>query len=539
MSLFKNMTIKLRFTLIISLIAAVLIIQGLVLFYTNEKILEQASNIADQQIPILNKAHKLKLNVVQVQQWLTDISATRALNGLDDGFKEAENNANQFRQLISELKVLDPERSQDYDAMLPVFNAYYDVGKSMAQAYIEQGPEGGNVMMSRFDKVAANISDTVDKFLAASIEESNEALSQQKALLPKVEAVVVVFAFIILLGVFVLFLNMLKMVKTLNMLPPIVNKLAGGDLTAHFEVQGNDEIAQIMKALNSMQDKISKMVNHIQETTLQLNKTADNLVRKSSDSDRDAQELFSETEQVATAMNEMSSTVREVAKSITHTAESADVANKETKAGNDIVNKTITDIQSLSDNIDNAASTIRQLEEDSMSISKVLEVIQGIAEQTNLLALNAAIEAARAGEQGRGFAVVADEVRTLAGRTQESTEEIRIMIDKLQSGSRQSVEAMNSSCEKASKTVEHASSAGSSLTTISQSISEINDMSTQISHAAKEQDTVAEEVNRSVVKIHDMAQRTAGESHETVALSENLVSLSATLESMTKEFKTH
>jgi len=539
METLRKLTIKTRFTLIICFVALISIVQGIILFSNNDSILKQASSIANTEIPLLNKAHELKLSVVQVQQWLTDISATRGQDGLNDGFDEAEKQAKNFRQLISELKKLDTSHSQEYDAMLPIFDEYYNTGKKMAQAYIDSGPEGGNKMMASFDSVAAKISESVDAFLEKSIQRSGAALHEEEELSLQAEKTVIITVLAVLVGLVLLYFIMTNMVKTLSLLPPVVNKLAVGDLTTTFQVEGEDEVSQIMSSLDTMQSKLLSMVTQIQQTSSHLNKTAEHLSDKSNAANTDAQELYSETDQVAIAMNEMSSTVREVANNISQSAESAEEANLETKAGERIVEQTIAEMRDLSTQVDDAATTIRVLEENSETISKVLEVIQGIAEQTNLLALNAAIEAARAGEQGRGFAVVADEVRTLAGRTQESTEEIRSMISKLQSGSQQAVEVMNSSCEKASTTVEQAASAGVSLNTIAKSVEQINNMSTQIAHAAKEQDTVAEAVNQSVVKIHDMASRTAEESHETVSLSEALVDLSAELEGMTEQFKTH
>ena len=538
MDLFQRFTIKARFTLLISFISLISLTQGAILFSSNDNILGQATIIADIEIPLLNKAHELKLATVQVQQWLTDISATRAQDGLNDGFDEAEKQAKVFYKLVADLQLLDTKNSQRYEGLKPVFAAYYTAGKTMAQAYIDEGPEGGNKMMGNFDAAAAKMTETVDEFLDQSIIRSKEALEEEKSLMSETVTIISVTVLSVLIGLALLYFIMTKMVKTLTLLPPVVNKLASGDLTTVFDASGQDEISQIMGSLNELQIKLQNMVKQMQDTGVHLNQTAGRLSTKASDASVDAQKLYAETEQVAAAMNEMNSTVTEVANNTDKTALSAETANNETKAGKELVDKTVIDMRSLSEKIDNGATTIRELEENSESISKVLEVIQGIAEQTNLLALNAAIEAARAGEQGRGFAVVADEVRTLAGRTQESTEEIRSMIEKLQTGSRQAVEVMDSSCEKAAETVNKAVSAGASLNTIADAVELINTMSTQIAHAGKEQETVVEEVARSVVKIHDTASRAADESKETVTLSEQLLELSVALEGMTNQFKT-
>ncbi len=172
MGALNNMKLGMRFLLLTVLLVVVVVIESGVIIMDSVAISGQSSRLAENKIPILNKAYELKLSVVQVQQWLTDISATRGRDGLNDGFDEAENNAKAFRMLINELIALDSEHAERYQAMLPVFNAYYDVGKKMAQSYIDQGPDGGNQMMAQFDEVAAKMAEEVDSFLARVEEET-------------------------------------------------------------------------------------------------------------------------------------------------------------------------------------------------------------------------------------------------------------------------------------------------------------------------------------------------------------------------------
>ncbi|THB70290.1 MAG: methyl-accepting chemotaxis protein [Gammaproteobacteria bacterium] len=218
-----------------------------------------------------------------------------------------------------------------------------------------------------------------------------------------------------------------------------------------------------------------------------------------------------EVDKVATAMTEMSATVHEVARNATEAAEAAQRADEETSKGKMVVSQAIEAIDLLASEVNDAAQVIHRLEQDSDEIGAVLDVIRGIAEQTNLLALNAAIEAARAGEQGRGFAVVADEVRTLAQRTQQSTQEIQNMIERLQSGAQDAVKAMEQGRSRAQVGVEQAAEAGTSLETIAQAVGTISDMNTQIATAAEEQSVVAEEINLNIVSISDMADKLANE----------------------------
>ena len=252
---------------------------------------------------------------------------------------------------------------------------------------------------------------------------------------------------------------------------------------------------------------------------------------------RDTLQQQSETSQVVTAMNEMTATVQEVARHATEAASAANKADHASVEGKKVVLSTMNAIEALSSEVHSAANVISQLEKDSENIGTVLDVIKGIAEQTNLLALNAAIEAARAGEQGRGFAVVADEVRTLASRTQQSTQEIQAMIENLQVGAQTAVKVMDESRAKAESSVSQAAKAGGSLEDITHSVSLINDMNTQIATAAEEQSAVAEEINRNIVNISEIVDRTADGANQTSIASEELASLAAQLQQLVNQFK--
>ena len=234
----------------------------------------------------------------------------------------------------------------------------------------------------------------------------------------------------------------------------------------------------------------------------------------------------------------MTTTIQEVARNAAEAANAATTALAQTEKGQGVVQSTIDSIGGLASEIDRAASVINELEAQSVNIGSVLDVIRGIAEQTNLLALNAAIEAARAGEQGRGFAVVADEVRTLASRTQESTEEIQGMIESLQTGSQQAVKVMQESNVQAQTTVEQASEAGGALSDISSSVTTINDMNMQIANAAEEQGLVSEEVNRNVIRMNDEQGRVSESSAQISRAGEDLAQLAAQLQQLVQQFRT-
>ena len=317
----------------------------------------------------------------------------------------------------------------------------------------------------------------------------------------------------------------------------VLRKLDSGDLTHQVHYKSDDEFGQMANDLNNAVSTQRQMISHVLNTVEQLATAGEEMSAVTDQTTRTVNEQRSQTEQVATAMNEMTATVQEVASNITQTADSAREADDHTQEGARVVQQAVDKINTLAQQIESSAQTIAEVEQNSEAISAVLEVIRGIAEQTNLLALNAAIEAARAGEQGRGFAVVADEVRTLAGRTQESTEEINEMIEKLQEGSRRAVEVMEQSREQSQSAVEYAARSGEALRTISDAVQQINQMSAQIASAAEQQRAVSEEINRNIVAINDMSSQTAAGAEETAGASQELARMATELQDMVRQFK--
>lgn len=311
-----------------------------------------------------------------------------------------------------------------------------------------------------------------------------------------------------------------------------------GDLTKRLDEKGSYEIAGLGMAFNQFAEKVRTLVMDVTHSTVQLSAAADQMSVITDQSNKNISRQRAEIDQVATAMNEMTAAVQEVARGASEAANSAQDADREAEQGKTVVNNTVSAITSLAQEVENASAVINELEKDSEQIGTVLDVIRGIAEQTNLLALNAAIEAARAGEQGRGFAVVADEVRTLASRTQQSTQEINDMIERLQNGARDAVKAMDQGRTQATTSVEQAGLAGQSLATITKAVARITEMNTQIASAANEQSTVAEEVNRNVVNINDVADQVTQNASHTASSGTELARLANELRAMVGRFKT-
>jgi len=298
-----------------------------------------------------------------------------------------------------------------------------------------------------------------------------------------------------------------------------------GDLTTKLDDSSNDELGELAYWFNTFVSKLRTMITDINGYATELTTNAEHMSTVTDRTSTGIKQQQSETDQVATAMNQMSETVQKVARNASSAASAANEADNEASKGKIVVKETIEAIDSLAAEVEKAGTVIQKLEEDSNGIGVVLDVIRGIAEQTNLLALNAAIEAARAGEQGRGFAVVADEVRTLAQRTQQSTQEIRAIIEHLQSGAKNAVKVMVAGKNQASISVEQAAKAGSSLDTITQVVTTITDMNTRIASAAEEHSAVAEEINDNVANISKAANHTAEASKQLTKLADDLQSL--------------
>jgi len=310
-----------------------------------------------------------------------------------------------------------------------------------------------------------------------------------------------------------------------------------GDLTQKLDEKGKDEIAGLAKAFNIFVAKIATLLGSVSEVGNEIAASASQMSMTAERTNKGITEQQSETDQTATAITEMVQTAQEIARNASGAADAAHAADEEAQNGQSVVKFTVDSIQTLANEVDQAATVIDQLEADSEDIGKVIDVIKGIAEQTNLLALNAAIEAARAGEQGRGFAVVADEVRTLASRTQESTEEIMQIIERVQGGARKAVTAMETGKTQTVISVEQAVKAGESLAAITQAVSTINDMNTQIAHAAGQQSEVAEEVDKNVVNIARIGNESMENAQQTSDSSSSLWNNASKLESLLSQFK--
>ncbi len=316
-----------------------------------------------------------------------------------------------------------------------------------------------------------------------------------------------------------------------------ITHLSEGDFTTIIDTSGNDELAQLSRNLSRMQSEIVDVLTSVKNTSGELQTASQSINLTASNITQHTGATEQYTDQVSNAISEMSDTVQDVATNAAGAADAAQQADQNAQRGLQVMDETISSINALSAEVDRVAGAMNQLEQDTASVGAVLDVIKGIAEQTNLLALNAAIEAARAGEQGRGFAVVADEVRALAQRTQESTEEIQQIIETVQNGAAQAVKAMESSQEQTRNTVELATNAGGSIQEITGSVTSIRDMNTQIATAAEQQSFAADEIRKNVESMAGLAKNAHTSAKESTAVANRLDEASNDLGHLVERFK--
>jgi methyl-accepting chemotaxis protein len=352
-----------------------------------------------------------------------------------------------------------------------------------------------------------------------------------------IKVTLIILGIILLVGWLMMKTIKMSIIDPAEELKSITAKLADGNLTVKTTYSSNDELGQIGESINLMTDRYRSIMSDISGLSIQVASAGEELSAITNESQKDTERQRAETEQVATAMNEMSATAHEVSKNSSAGSETAQAADHEASDGKQVVTNAVDSINSLANKVEEVSSVIENLKQDSESISVILEVIRGIAEQTNLLALNAAIEAARAGEQGRGFAVVADEVRSLASKTQSSTHEIQEMIERLQNGSQKAVEAMEESRNRAKISLELTSGIPEAFDNIAQQVKSTYEMCSQIAIAASEQSNVAEEINKNITMISQLSQASTNNTSQVAVASDELARHASELQSVVDKFK--
>ncbi len=495
-------------------------------------------NVRDIYFPTLERvdANRVRLDSIKV----TLNSAVDS--GESDMVNEADELAAAMRNAFTEIARLDSAVAGSAERLTILFDNYYSIARELAAGMVEGriGPARIKPMADELGKALKDFSNELKSFRQAgydrftgAIEAANEA--SDNALRVGLLISLVVAGLVGAIGYLISAVVSRNIKDVVHSLQEIAS--GEGDLTRRLQASGRDEIGQLVSSFNTFVAKMQDIIGDVAGAIAQLASASEEMSAISTESRRSVELELSETEQVAAAMNQMTATVHEVSRNAAAAAEGARNATREADTGRQVVDQTIFSINGLASEVEHAAEVIRKLENDSENIGVVLDVIRGISEQTNLLALNAAIEAARAGEQGRGFAVVADEVRTLAGRTQQSTREIQEMIERLQVGAARAAEVMEQGCQQAQASVEQAGKAGESLSAITDAVESISQMNSQIASAAEEQSSSAAEINGNITRINEIANHAAAGAEQAASASNEMARLAAQLQGLVGQFK--
>ena len=537
----RNLNIAPRAFLGFSVIGLLMLILGVFALSQMKKINTANVAMATNSMPSIKALDKLTEGSIRLRVLSYRLMLNRdpdTLQKTTELFAMRNKQIDDARAIYVKL-ISDPAEQSAYDRYVQLLNDYRQLEsrmKSLSQA---------NDMNELTRLLSADLqtnSDQMNVVLAKLIEMNTQQLNEANA--TATQQYSSAFTMVVTLLIIATVLTLLfAWLLTNSITRPIASALnaaediAEGDLTRTITVDGTDEAGRLLAAMLKMQAKLRDTLQRISGSATQLASAAEELNAVTDESARGLSQQNNEIEQAATAVNQMTSAVEEVARNAVSTSEASKNATTSASDGRDLVQETVSAIERMSTDVQSTSTLIGNLADESRDIGKVLDVIRGLADQTNLLALNAAIEAARAGEAGRGFAVVADEVRALAHRTQQSTSEIERMIGSIQGGTEQAVNSMRSSTERAESTLNIAKGAGLALDTINSAVVEINERNLVIASAAEEQAQVAREVDRNLVNIRDLSTQSATGANQTSAASNELSRLAVDLNGMVARFK--
>lgn len=499
---------------------------------------ERLADIQDLYFPVVQSSRENIVRLNRVEELFNAAVSTGEADMLDGARKTFK----EMHDKIIEQQKLWPAQQQALDDIERASNQYFDVGLKLSAGMIEgnlnpsEMPrliEEMNQKLSMLKRMMTSLNENALGAFQKTVEESNNAA--QNALFMTIVVSLVSILVIVTISASIV----LMITRNLSLMLDSLRDIAQGegDLTKRIRQSSEDEIGSLVHWFNLFMDKLHTSINEVVKAIDPLARVSTDLGDMTTKTRQITEEQSRATDEVTRSVDDMFRSVQNIAQNASSAASAAREADNEAKSGRSVVTQSVESINDLANEVERAAEVIRKLESDAENVGTILDVIKGIAEQTNLLALNAAIEAARAGEQGRGFAVVADEVRTLASRTQDSTQEIQKVIEELQGAARSAVEVMAHSQDQARSSVDHAAKTDSSLATITEKVGSITRMNTEIAHATGEQEKVSTSIKHNVDGIRTNADAAVKNVQEVEVASESLLSISNKLRSITSQFK--
>src|SRR4030066_371363 len=432
----------------------------------------------------------------------------------------------------------DQESLRKLEDLESSFNNYYETGKTMANAYVNQGIEAGNILMEDFDKTSIAITSIVEEFVKQQTDEASAMTDNVHKSIGQIMMVLLVISLItIVSGFLIAWYITSSVVRPLIRAVDVSNSIANGDLTVKIESDSNDETGQLLNSMKNMVANLKKLIADIKETSSNMASASEQLSASSEEMSKGVISQSDRSTQIASAAHEMSQTVVEIARNASSIAVSASGTCNITNKGEHIVDKSVSEVKDIAATVSESSKVMVSLGERSRQIGDIIRVISEIADQTNLLALNAAIEAARAGEQGKGFAVVADEVRKLAERTAKATSEIGSMIGAIQDEVQKSVTSMGEVSKMVGTGVEFSTQTGEALEKIVSSVSELQMMVQQIASATEEMSATSEHISGDIMAVARVSKETSTGSEQIAVASSEGARLASRLLTMGEHFK--
>lgn len=536
----RSVTIRARLIIGFVILALIPLVQGIMGVNGLTTIHDHTEKIDGKWIPALNGVADFNLTLMRYRIYAMRLvvdpdpaAIAKAEANLKIRQAEVDSAQNAYTALVSE-----PEERAVYNKLSDLKQQYMD-GSQRVLAAMKRGSQD-----EALDIIEREQNPRADQMAQLSLqlshinrEGSSASVQEAEKIYDGIQGMVAISILLALAVTFILALLITRsIVAPLKAALAATETIASGDLTQRIHIDGKDEPAQLLSSLAMMQDNLRTTITQIGNSSVQLASAGEELNTVAEDSSRNLQRQNDEIQQAASAVTEMSAAVDEVARNAVSTAEESNESSRLAHDGRERVNQTVTALKSMAEEFGRTSTLIVGLAEQSKDIGKVLDVIRAIADQTNLLALNAAIEAARAGEAGRGFAVVADEVRALAHRTQVSTEEIEQMISNVQGGTSAAVGSMKASVEQSGKTLAMAELAGTALEQIYQKTGQIGERNLLIASASEEQAAVAREVDRNIVNISDLSTQSAAGANQTSAATHELARLASDLNTLVARF---